>query len=138
MPNNPQTKAPNDMDIHVGSRIRLRRAIMGVSQVTLAKGLGVSFQQVQKYEQGHNRVGSSRLQAIADNLCVPVAWFFEEGPGAPSRAQGSKVGPEGETARFLGSAEGLALNCAFVRIPDPKLRTKIVYLVEALANEAVE
>ncbi|HEV7323292.1 MAG TPA: helix-turn-helix transcriptional regulator [Ensifer sp.] len=135
MPNNPQTKAPNEMDVHVGSRIRLKRALMGVSQSTLAQGLGVSFQQVQKYEKGLNRIGSSRLQAIADILGVPVSWFFEEALGGLSKAKAPEFVGEGESARFLNSAEGLALNRSFVRIHDPKLRTKIIHLVQALAKE---
>lgn len=138
MPNNPQTKAPNEMDVHVGSRIRLKRAIMGVSQSTLAQGLGVSFQQVQKYEKGTNRVGSSRLQAIADILGVSVAWFFEQGPVDLPKAKASEFGGEGGPTRFLNSAEGLALNRAFIKIHDPKLRTKIIHLVQALAREPLE
>ncbi|MDX4076759.1 helix-turn-helix transcriptional regulator, partial [Brucella sp. NBRC 113783] len=71
-------KKPNPTDIHVGSRIRMQRQLRGMSQVTLAEGLGITFQQVQKYEKGTNRVGASRLQAIADLLQVPVSFFFDD------------------------------------------------------------
>ena len=138
MRHNPQTKAPNAIDIHVGSRIRLQRALKGMSQTTLAEGLGVTFQQVQKYEKGTNRVGSSRLQAIAGILGVPVAWFFEEGPGGSSNPQGLETGAVAEITQFLNSAEGLALNRAFVKIEDGKIQRKLVDLVKSLAKEASE
>lgn len=79
-----QLKTPDVIDVYVGSRIRLQRKLNGISQTALAEGLGITFQQVQKYEKGTNRVGSSRLQAIANILGVPVSFFFEEGPGALS------------------------------------------------------
>ncbi|RUY60953.1 XRE family transcriptional regulator, partial [Mesorhizobium sp. M7A.F.Ca.CA.001.13.1.1] len=74
-------KKPNPIDIHVGSRIRLRRNMLGMSQEKLGENLGITFQQIQKYEKGTNRVGASRLQAIASILGVPVAFFFEDAPG---------------------------------------------------------
>src|SRR6476646_12124434 len=81
-------KKPNPTDIHVGSRIRMRRNMLGMSQEKLGENLGITFQQIQKYEKGTNRVGASRLQAIASILGVPVAFFFEDAPGqeaAPGR-----------------------------------------------------
>ncbi|WFS69600.1 helix-turn-helix transcriptional regulator (plasmid) [Agrobacterium leguminum] len=135
----PQTKSPNAIDIHVGSRIRLQRALKGMSQTTLAEGLGVTFQQVQKYEKGTNRVGSSRLQAIANILGVPVAWFFEEGPDSGSTSpQEPETGAGREITQFLNSLEGLALNRAFVKIQDDKIRRKVVDLVKSLAKDASE
>lgn len=134
----PQTKAPNATDAHVGSRIRLRRMLMGLSQTTLAEGLGVSFQQVQKYEKGENRVGSSRLQAISSILGVPVAWFFEDGPGAFPEPWNAETGGGQELTLFLNSVEGVSLNRAFVKIHDGKIRRRIVDLVTALAKEASE
>lgn len=134
----PQTKTPNAIDIHVGSRIRLQRALKGMSQTTLAEGLGVTFQQVQKYEKGTNRVGSSRLQAIANILGVPVAFFFEEGPGGSPDPQGPEMGASAEIAQFLNSTEGVALNRAFVKIQDAKIRRKFVDLVKTLAKEPSE
>ncbi|MCA0016647.1 helix-turn-helix domain-containing protein, partial [Mesorhizobium sp. B264B1A] len=79
-------KKPNPIDIHVGSRIRLRRNMLGMSQEKLGENLGITFQQIQKYEKGTNRVGASRLQAIASILGVPVAFFFEDAPGQESPA----------------------------------------------------
>lgn len=133
-----QTKAPNAIDIYVGSRIRMQRALKGMSQTTLAEGLGVTFQQVQKYEKGTNRVGSSRLQAIANVLGVPVAFFFEEGPGGSPDPQGSEMGASAEIVQFLSSAEGLALNRAFAKVQDAKIRRKFVDLVKTLAKEPAE
>ncbi|WP_425351028.1 helix-turn-helix domain-containing protein [Rhizobium sophoriradicis] len=134
----PQTKTPNAIDIHVGSRIRLQRTLIGLSQTTLAEGLGITFQQVQKYEKGTNRVGSSRLQAIANILGVPVSWFFEEGPGGSSSPLEPELGAGREIAQFLNSVEGLALNRAFVKIQDDKIRRKLVNLVKTLAKESSE
>ncbi len=136
MPHKLQTKTPNAIDVHVGSRIRLQRTLKGMSQTTLAEGLGVTFQQVQKYEKGTNRVGSSRLQAIANILAVPVAWFFEDGPVSPPTSQGPESGAGREITEFLSSLEGLSLNRAFVAIQDDKIRRKVVDLVKTLAREA--
>ncbi|WP_312033082.1 helix-turn-helix domain-containing protein [Ensifer sesbaniae] len=118
--------------------IRLQRTLKGMSQTTLAEGLGVTFQQVQKYEKGTNRVGSSRLQAIANILGVPVAWFFEEGPVSSSTSQGPEAGVGREITQFLNSVEGLSLNRAFVKIQDDKIRRKVVDVVKALAREPSE
>lgn len=79
-------KKPNPIDIHVGSRVRLRRNMLGMSQEKLGEHLGITFQQIQKYEKGTNRVGASRLQAIASVLKVPVAFFFEDAPGPEAAA----------------------------------------------------
>ena len=129
-------KAPNPVDRHVGSRVRMRRMMLGMSQEKLGDALDLTFQQVQKYEKGTNRVGASRLQTIAHILQVPVAFFFE---GAPSAAV--QLAPIGEApspayvSDFLGSSEGLALTKAFMRIKDPKVRRRVVDLVEAIAGE---
>lgn len=133
-----QTKAPNAIDVHVGSRICMQRRLKGMSQTTLAEGLGITFQQVQKYEKGTNRVGSSRLQAIANILGVPVSFFFEEGPGVFANPQGPDMRASDEIAQFLTSTEGVALNRAFVKIQDAKTRRKFVNLVRTLAKEPSE
>ena len=130
-------KRPNPIDIHVGSRIRLRRNMLGMSQEKLGESLGITFQQIQKYEKGTNRVGASRLQAIASILSVPVSFFFEDAPGHEGAGQ-QGFAEDSQTAYvvdFMNSAEGLQLNRAFVRIDDPKVRRKIVDLVKALASE---
>jgi transcriptional regulator with XRE-family HTH domain len=133
-------KRPNPIDIHVGSRIRLRRNMLGMSQEKLGENLGITFQQIQKYEKGTNRVGASRLQAIASILSVPVAFFFEDAPGREN-GNASGLAEDNSTTYvvdFLNSAEGLQLNRAFVRIADAKVRRKVVDLVKALAAEGEE
>ena len=130
-------KKPNPTDTHVGSRIRLRRNMLGMSQEKLGESLGITFQQIQKYEKGTNRVGASRLQAIANILGVPVAFFFEDLPG--QETVGNRGFAEDSSAAFAldfcTSAEGLQLNRAFVRISDLKVRRKIIELVKSLASD---
>ncbi len=131
-----EKKKPNDIDVSVGQRIRLRRQMLGMSQTTLADALGITFQQVQKYEKGTNRVGASRLQHISSFLNVPVAYFFE---GAPAGAENAQAGngqgmPEANlVTTFLGTPEGLALNRAFTKISDPTVRKKIIALVKSVS-----
>ncbi len=128
-------KKPNPTDVHVGSRIRLRRNLLGMSQEKLGENLGITFQQIQKYEKGTNRVGASRLQAIATILGVPVSFFFEDAPGGEAAEPGAKA-PDASTAptiEFCASPEGLQLNRAFMRIRDVKIRRRIIELVKSLA-----
>ena len=129
-------KKPNPIDIHVGSRIRLRRNMLGMSQEKLGENLGITFQQIQKYEKGTNRVGASRLQAIASILSVPVAFFFEDAPG--QEAVGNRGFAEDASmafaVEFCGSPEGLQLNRAFVKIADVKVRRRIIDLVKSLST----
>ncbi|MCM2291552.1 helix-turn-helix transcriptional regulator [Allorhizobium sp. BGMRC 0089] len=132
-------KKPNPIDIHVGSRIRLRRTMLGMSQEKLGESLGITFQQIQKYEKGTNRVGASRLQNISSILNVPVSFFFEDAPGEQAGNMGngfSEAASSNYVVDFLSSSEGLQLNRAFVKINDPKVRRKVVDLVKALAEEA--
>lgn len=131
-------KQPNPIDIHVGSRIRLRRTMLGMSQEKLGEALGITFQQVQKYEKGTNRVGASRLQNIAAILGVPVSFFFEDAPGenGGTSATGMSENSSAYVVNFLSSSEGLQLNRAFVKISDPRVRRRIIDLVKALAAEA--
>ncbi|WP_105437148.1 helix-turn-helix domain-containing protein [Neorhizobium sp. T25_13] len=126
-------KKPNPIDVHVGSRIRLRRAMLKVSQEKLADGLGITFQQVQKYEKGANRVGASRLQMIATILDTPVGYFFADAP-IPSSTTDSKpvVQEEDAVTSFLATREGVELNLAFQRVANAKLRQNIVQLVKSL------
>jgi len=130
-------KKPNPIDIHVGSRVRLRRNMLGMSQEKLGEKLGITFQQVQKYEKGTNRVGASRLQAIASILDAPVSFFFEDAPGQTGgqSAGFSEGGGTSYVVDFISSSEGLQLNRAFVRITDPKVRRKVIELVRTLAPE---
>lgn len=130
-------KQPNPIDIHVGSRVRLRRMMLDMSQEKLGENLGITFQQIQKYEKGTNRIGASRLQHIARALSVPVSFFFEDAPGGTSQeTTGSKEKqPVNYMVDFLSSSEGIQLNTAFLRIKDPKVRRRIIDLVRALAGE---
>lgn len=134
----PVKKLPNPIDKHVGSRVRMRRVLIGMSQERLGGALGLTFQQVQKYEKGTNRIGASRLQQIAGVLSVPPAFFFEDLPatdGVPAEGSFAEEGA-GFVVDFLSTAEGLLLNKAFVRIKEPRVRKKIIDLVTALADDA--
>jgi len=130
-------KKPNPVDAHVGSRVRLRRMLLGMSQERLGESMGLTFQQVQKYEKGVNRIGASRLFQISKILDVPVQFFFEEAPytGDDNAARGmAEPGSEAFILEFLNSREGLELNRAFVKIGDPKVRKSVVDLVRALSG----
>jgi transcriptional regulator with XRE-family HTH domain len=135
-------KIPNPIDRHVGSRVRMRRVMLRMSQEKLGEALGLTFQQVQKYEKGTNRIGASRLQQISRTLDVPPAFFFEGAPSFETIAN-PELGHRGVAedsnapyvADFLATAEGLHLNMAFARIHDPKIRKRIVDLVSSLAGE---
>ena len=132
-------KAPNPIDKHVGSRVRMRRMMLSMSQEKLGDALGLTFQQVQKYEKGTNRIGASRLQHISQILQVPVAFFFEGAPNIPplgGSTDGMKEAPSpAYVSDFLATSEGLALTKAFMRIKEAKLRRRIVDLVEEIAGE---
>ena len=128
-------KAPNPVDKYVGSRVRMRRIMLGMSQEKLGDSLGLTFQQVQKYEKGTNRIGASRLQQISEILQVPVSFLFEGGPSGPQAVGGMSEAPSpAYTSDFLATSEGLALARAFMSITDPKLRRSIVDLVEQMAS----
>ena len=125
-------KPPNPVDRHVGSRVRMRRIMLGMSQEKLGEGLGLTFQQIQKYEKGTNRIGASRIQQISEILQVPVSFLFEGSPGI-SVVFGEAPSPA-YIADFLATAEGLALVRAFTRISDIKLRRAIVDMVELIGG----
>lgn len=132
------SRRPNPIDNHVGSRVRLRRMLLGISQEKLGERLGLTFQQVQKYEKGVNRIGASRLFDLSTVLGVPIDFFFQDAPAAEARVQpapGFAEGPEdSHILEFLGTREGLELNKAFARIQDPKSRRAVLELVRALAG----
>ena len=131
----PSKKTPNPIDIHVGSRIRLRRNMVSMSQEKLGEALGITFQQIQKYEKGTNRVGASRLQQISQVLGVPVSFFFEDAPGEAPATGMAEANSSAYVVDFLSSSEGLQLNRSFARISDAKVRRKIIELVRTLADE---
>ena len=129
-------RTPKPVDMHVGSRVRMRRLMLGISQEELADALDISFQQVQKYEKGANRIGASRLEHISRFLQVPVAFFFEGASDA------SAVATSEEDTRslalmndFVSSPEGLRLVQSFVQIEDDDVRRRIVDLVQAIGSK---
>ena len=127
-------KAPNPIDKHVGSRVRMRRMMLSMSQEKLGDALGLTFQQVQKYEKGTNRIGASRLQQIAHILQVPVSFFFEGAPHSAGHGGMSEAPSPAYVADFLATSDGLSLTKAFMRIKSSKLRRRIVDLVEQIAG----
>jgi transcriptional regulator with XRE-family HTH domain len=128
-------RAPNPVDKYVGSRVRMRRLMLGMSQEKLGDALGLTFQQVQKYEKGKNRLGASRLQHLSHILQIPVPFFFEGAPHLPGQPEGIGDAPSpAYVFDFLATTDGLALTKAFMRIKQPTLRRHIVELVEYIAG----
>jgi transcriptional regulator with XRE-family HTH domain len=128
-----ENKNADPVDIYVGSRVRMRRIILGMSQEKLAEALGLSFQQVQKYEKGKNRIGSSRLQSISEILGVPIQFFFE---GAPSTVSIGNADLHMDfVTEFITTDEGLTIARAFSKIKDARLKRRIADLVEGLTAE---
>jgi transcriptional regulator with XRE-family HTH domain len=122
------------IDFHVGQRVRLRRLILGLSQEKLGHGLGVTLQQVQKYEKGTNRITASRLQQIARTLSVPVRYFFEDQPSDQVGSNGTEAAHHPET-EFLSNRDAFRLNTAFPRIKDVKVRRAVIDLLSVMGEE---
>jgi transcriptional regulator with XRE-family HTH domain len=127
-------KQANPIDIQVGNRVRIRRMLIGMSQERLGDLLGLTFQQVQKYEKGVNRIGAGRLYEVARILNVPINFFYEgvsEVTGQPGlgEADGAPV------MDFVSSGEGMQLSLAFMKIKDAKVRKRVLDLVKSLAEE---
>ena len=131
------SKTPDPTDKHVGSRVRMRRLMLGLSQTKLADELGLTFQQVQKYEKGVNRISASKLQHISEFLQVPIPFFFEGLPG-PSEQRTKKDGTllPSDVFQFVATPDGLSLAKSFTQIKNPQLRRCIVSLVESLPSKA--
>jgi transcriptional regulator with XRE-family HTH domain len=129
-------KQANPIDVQVGSRVRIRRMLIGMSQERLGDLLGLTFQQVQKYEKGVNRIGAGRLFEVARILNVPVDFFYE-GVSAQLAGQPGMSEPEGAppVMEFVSSGEGLQLSLAFMKIKDAKVRKRVLDLVKSLAEE---
>ena len=131
---------PNPVDVHVGSRIRLRRTLLGLSQDKLGQALGLTFQQVQKYERGANRVGASRLFELSRILDVPVSFFYDDMPDSvagafESPSGGSQDGPRAShEADSLSRRETLELVRAYYRIANPKVRKRLFELTKSLGK----
>ena len=129
-------RVPNPIDVHVGLQVRLRRKELKISQEKLAETIGLTFQQVQKYERGTNRISASKLYEIARTLRVSIAWFFE-GLSDPKdgRVQGeAEPGGPPFAQAFLMTSEGIDLANLFPRIEHPRVRRKLVELVRSLAD----
>ena len=129
---------PDPVDIHVGSRVRLRRTLLGLSQDKLARAIGVSFQQLQKYERGTNRISASRLYALSKVLGVGISWFFEDAPSTSKRraptAETRAPANEGNADQDPMTAnETVKLVRAYYMIEDPKVRKKILHMVRAVS-----
>ena len=132
----PATKSPNPTDRHVGRRVRMRRKMLAMSQTKLADALGLTFQQVQKYENGTNRIGAGRLQQIAHALQVSISLFFEDPLKPSGSSTDERRSPSSDyVSQFLTTTEGLALAKAFMYIKEPDVRRSIVLLVKAIAGE---
>ncbi len=128
-------KSPNPIDKYVGARVRMRRMMLNMSQEKLGNALALTFQQVQKYEKGTNRIGAA-LQQISNILQVPVSFFFEGAPHLPGHARGMGEAPSPPyVSDFLASTDGLTLIKSFMRIKNGKMRRRIVELVEQIAGE---
>lgn len=131
--------SPDPVDIHVGARVRLRRTLLGMSQEKLGKALGLTFQQVQKYERGANRIGSSRLFQLSRILDVPVSFFFDEmAPETTKKADGmAESNKQVFEVDKLSRRETLELVRAYYKITDPTVRKKIFEMVKAVGNSAI-
>ena len=134
---------PDPVDIHVGARLRLRRNLIGMSQEQMGKALGLTFQQIQKYERGSNRMSASRLHQLSKVLSIPVAWFFEELPNSALRRYGFSDNtqetltdaPAASTeTEMMTRKETHDLIRAYYSITDPKQRRKVLDLVKSMAE----
>ena len=127
---------PHPIDVHVGNRVRLRRVMIGMSQVKLAKEVGLTFQQIQKYEKGTNRICASRLFEFAQILEVPVEYFFEdtEAEGTGQSEGEAEAGDPYSIYDFLSSHEGVELNRAFLQIKEAKVRRVVLELMRSLVD----
>ncbi len=130
---------PHPIDIHVGKRLRLRRTILGLSQEVVGNAIGVTFQQIQKYERGVNRIGSSRLYEFSKILTVPVSYFFDDMEKTASTSNAQNTGVAEDAAPFehekMSSRETLEMMRAYYRISDPRVRKRVFELVKSLADE---
>ncbi|WP_029010765.1 helix-turn-helix domain-containing protein [Azospirillum halopraeferens] len=140
----PKTGKPNPIDVHVGSRVRLRRTLLGMSQEKLGEAIGLTFQQVQKYERGANRIGASRLFGLSVVLDVPVSFFFDDMPAEARNApvDDEEEGEDRPVAAYepdpMAKRETLELVRAYYRISDPSVRKRLFELTKAVANAGAE
>ena len=128
-------KRPREVDAYVGTRVRMRRKMLGMSQEKLGNELGITFQQVQKYEKGTNRIGASRLQSISEILGVPISFFFPPSERSDDQSIGDQH-DQGVLMQFLATSEGIELNKAVSQIRDENVRRRVVALVRSIADDA--
>ena len=134
-----EDNGPNPVDVHVGSRMRLKRTMMGMSQEKLGEKLGVTFQQVQKYEKGTNRISASRLFQLTNILNAPVSFFYDGVHGESKSASGfAEEGSTDFAMDLLNDPETLQLYRAFSSVKDPKIRRRIVDLVKSIADDTTD
>ena len=138
----PRNGKPNPVDVHVGARVRLRRTLLGMSQEKLGEQIGLTFQQVQKYERGANRIGASRLFNLSQVLDVPVSFFFDDMPR--ETAEAPVLGEDDDDDKVveyepdpMAKRETLELVRAYYRITDPGVRKRLFELTKAVANNGV-
>src|SRR4051794_10059345 len=129
----PDLNLPNAVDVHIGASVRVQRLLADMSQQTLATKLGLTFQQIQKYEKGTNRIGASRLYRIAEILGVPISFMFEGLPGQKDHANGPI--PE-HLMELMGTALGQRLVAAFAKLPDKDVRSNLLRLIESIVDVA--
>jgi transcriptional regulator with XRE-family HTH domain len=130
-------KSAAPVDTYVGGRARMRRKMLGMSQQNLAAELGITFQQVQKYEKGANRIGASRLQKMSEVLKVPISYFFDGWPGdAPSTPAKGELIELSDITKFMASSDGITLIQAFVKIKSLTVRRQLVQLAVSIADQA--
>ncbi len=132
----PQKKkgGPDPIDVHVGGRVRLRRMVLGMSQDALGKALGLTFQQVQKYEKGANRIGAGRLMQLSELLEVPVQFFYDDYDSIGGARGFAEDGPEDPFMELLHSQEGVQLCRYYSEIEDPKVRKRVLELVRSISE----
>jgi transcriptional regulator with XRE-family HTH domain len=134
----PRAGSANPIDKHVGGRVRMRRLMLSMSQEKLGEALGLTFQQVQKYEKGANRIGAGRLQEISQILQVPVAFFFEDAPNTWAVGVSKNAAEPKSIMDFIATSEGLALARAFMRITNKQLRRRLADLVEEIGGGTLQ
>lgn len=130
-------KVSNPVDVHVGARVRMRRMALGISQEKLGEALGLTFQQIQKYEKGANRIGASRLHAISLILDVPIQYFFDQMADgqSPNKATENMPSEIVNVTDFVSTSEGMDLNLAFTKIKDKTTRRRLADLIRSVAEE---
>lgn len=134
----PRIKRSNPIDGYVGGRVRLKRLQIGMSQQKLGEALGVTFQQIQKYEKGVNRIGAGRLLEMADILGVPVGYFFEGAADFDKIRPPAAQSEEDHLLEFMRTKEGISLNLAFHKIEDGRVRKMVVEFVKSLTKMQLE